>query len=63
MLRSIEEGYEIEPIVHASFNLFKDMRNQLVHGLTASDKYDIQTLGGKTRPSPSCLSSKPFHAL
>jgi len=47
LLRSIDEAYEIEPLVRESFNLFLDMRNQLIHGITTSDKYDIETSWGE----------------
>lgn len=47
MLHSINEAYEIEPIVQATFNLFLDMRNQLVHGITTSEKYNIETSWGQ----------------
>lgn len=47
MIRLIEEGYEIEPIVHDSLRLFLNMRNELVHGLTTSDRYNIHTRWGQ----------------
>lgn len=47
MLRLIEDGYEIEPTIHASLQLFLQMRNQLVHGLTTHDQYDIRTSWGQ----------------
>jgi len=43
MLRTIESSWEIEPTVHASLQLFLQMRNELVHGLTTNDQYDIHT--------------------
>lgn len=47
MLRCIEEAWEIEPIVKASFDLFLQSRNALVHGLTTSEKFDIRTHWGQ----------------
>lgn len=47
MIRLIEEGYEIEPIVHESLRFFLHMRNELVHGLTTSDRYNIHTRWGQ----------------
>jgi len=37
MLRAIEEVYEIEPTIHASLQLFLNMRNQLIHGITTHE--------------------------
>lgn len=47
MLRAIEEAWEIEPTVKASFDLFLWQRNQLIHGITTKDRYDIQTAWGQ----------------
>jgi hypothetical protein len=47
LLHSIDEAYEIEPLVRASFQLFLKMRNELVHGITMSEKYDIETSWGQ----------------
>ena len=47
MLRCIEEAWEIEPVVNASFQLFLQSRNALVHGLTTSEKFDIRTHWGR----------------
>lgn len=47
MLTAIEEGYDIEPAVHAALRLFLGMRNQLIHGVTTSEKYDIHTSWGQ----------------
>ena len=47
MLRSIEQGYEIDPTVHASLNLFLSMRNRLVHELTVDEQYDITAAWGQ----------------
>jgi len=47
MLAAIDEGYEIEPTVHAALRLFLSMRNELVHGVTTSDRYDIHTSWGQ----------------
>lgn len=43
MLKCIEEAYDIEPTIHKGFKLFLKMRNQLVHGITTSERYDIST--------------------
>lgn len=47
MLRSIEQGYQIEHRLHASLNLFLRMRNQLIHGLTTCEQYDIESTWGQ----------------
>lgn len=47
MLRTIELNWDIEPTVHASLQLFLQMRNELVHGLTTSEQYDIHTSWGQ----------------
>ena len=47
MLRTIESSREIEPTVKASLELFLQMRNELVHGLTTSEQYDIHTSWGQ----------------
>jgi hypothetical protein len=47
MLRAIESNWDIEPTVHASLQLFLQMRNKLVHGLTSSAQYDINTSWGQ----------------
>lgn len=47
MLRTIELNWVIEPTVHMSLQLFLEMRNQLVHGLTTSEQYDIHTSWGQ----------------
>ena len=47
MLAAIDEGYEIEPTVHAALRLFLSMRNELVHGVTTNDQYDIHTSWGQ----------------
>jgi hypothetical protein len=47
MLRVIEENWDIEPMIHRSLRLFLDMRNKLVHGLTMSEQYDINTEWGQ----------------
>lgn len=47
MFASMKEAWEIDPILDAGFQLFLDMRNQLVHGLTTSDRYDIKTYWGQ----------------
>jgi hypothetical protein len=47
MLRCIEEAWDIEPLVKASFELFLVNRNALVHGLTTSEQFDIRTWWGQ----------------
>jgi len=47
LLAAIDEGYEIEPLVRSSFDLFLQMRNQLIHGLLTSERYDINTDWGR----------------
>jgi hypothetical protein len=47
MLQSIEEAWEIEPIVKAGLQLFLEMRNRLVHGLTTDGQFDIRTDWGQ----------------
>jgi hypothetical protein len=46
MLKLIDESYEIVPELHAGLYLFKDMRNELVHGITTSEKYSIHSYWG-----------------
>jgi hypothetical protein len=47
MIAAIEEGYHVEPTVNAALRLFLDMRNQLVHGVTISERYNIHTSWGQ----------------
>ena len=47
MLHVIEQSWTIEPTVHASLRLFLKMRNELIHGLTTSERYDIHTSWGQ----------------
>lgn len=47
MIRSIEEGYDIDPILHQSMQLFLSMRNKLIHDLTTSNQYNIETSWGQ----------------
>jgi hypothetical protein len=47
MIRSIEDGYETDPIVNNCLRLFLEMRNKLIHGLTTSDQFDINTSWGQ----------------
>ena len=47
MILAIEEGYEIEPTVHASLKLLLEMRNKLVHELTRNEQYNIDTSWGQ----------------
>jgi hypothetical protein len=47
MLKSIEEAWEIDPTVRAGFELFLDMRNRLIHGITTDERFDIRTEWGE----------------
>lgn len=47
MIASIKEAWEIDPVLNDGLQLFLDMRNQLVHGLTTSDRCDIKTDWGQ----------------
>ncbi|MER9074776.1 hypothetical protein NKH80_18480 [Mesorhizobium sp. M0904] len=47
MIASMEEAWEIDPMVKAGFQLFLEMRNRLIHGLTTDDRFDIQTSWGQ----------------
>lgn len=47
MLHCIEEAYEIEPTLKEGLKLFLEMRNKLVHGITVSDEYNIDTQWGR----------------
>jgi hypothetical protein len=47
LINAIREAYDIEPIFNASLDLFLNMRNELTHGLTVSDRYDIRTSWGQ----------------
>jgi len=47
MLHAVDKGYEVDPMLRANLSMFLDMRNELVHGLTTSPRYDIQTAWGE----------------
>jgi hypothetical protein len=47
MLQSIEEAWEIHPLVKESFDLFLEHRNFLIHHIATSDQYDIRTNWGQ----------------
>lgn len=47
MLRSIEEAWEIDPMVKANFELFLENRNMLIHGITTSERFDMRTSWGQ----------------
>jgi hypothetical protein len=51
MLRAIESGWDIEPTIHTSLQLFLDMRNQLVHGLRRTCSTTSIQVGGRTKQS------------
>lgn len=47
MIWSIEEAWEIHPVLKAGIELFLQNRNLLVHGITTSERYDIRTRWGQ----------------
>jgi hypothetical protein len=47
LFRIVEQGYEIEPIVHRSLRGFIDMRNHFVHSLTTDDRTTIHDKWGQ----------------
>jgi hypothetical protein len=47
MLQSIEEAWEIHPLIKESFDLFLKHRNFLIHHIATSDQYDIRTNWGQ----------------
>jgi hypothetical protein len=62
MLRCMEEAWDIEPVVKASFELFLVNRNALIHGLTTSEKFDIRTRWGQ-KELASFLRFFDIHSL
>ncbi len=46
MIRSIEEAWDIHPLLKANLEIFLQNRNLLVHGITTDDRYDIRTRWG-----------------
>jgi hypothetical protein len=47
MLRSIEEAWMIHPVVKPNLDLFLEHRNLLIHGITTSERFDIDTVWGQ----------------
>ena len=47
LIRTIEESYELEPTFKVALEWFLAKRNQLVHGLTTHEQYDIDTDWGQ----------------
>jgi len=47
LIKAIREGHNVEPMFDASLDLFLNMRNELTHGLTVSERYDISTSWGQ----------------
>jgi hypothetical protein len=47
LLLCIEEAYDIEPTIHASFKVFLSMRNTLIYDIAVCSKYDINTSWGR----------------
>lgn len=47
LIHSMQEAFEIDETIKLALNVFLDMRNQLVHGITTKPKYDISTDWGQ----------------
>lgn len=47
MLKTIKAAWLLDPDFERHLELFKSMRNQLVHGLTTSDRYNISDSWGQ----------------
>jgi len=47
MLKSIEDGWDIDPLVKANFEIFLRNRNRLIHGLTTEPRFDIRSRWGQ----------------
>jgi hypothetical protein len=47
MLQCMQEAWEIHPLVKASFELFLEQRNKLIHGITTEERFDIRTTWGQ----------------
>lgn len=47
MITTIKAAWVLDPEFERHLELFKSMRNQLVHGLTTSDRYDISDHWGQ----------------
>lgn len=47
MILCIKEAWDIDPVLEAGIEMFREMRNLLIHEATTHDKYDIQTEWGK----------------
>ena len=47
LFMAIQESFEIESETKMAMDLFIDMRNQLIHGITTTQRYDINTDWGQ----------------
>lgn len=47
MFKIVQENFEMEPLVEASFDLFRENRNRIIHGITTEERYDIETKWGQ----------------
>jgi hypothetical protein len=47
LIRLIQDGYNIEPILKNGLELFLHMRNKLVHGITNDERYNIHDEWGR----------------
>jgi hypothetical protein len=61
MLKSIEEAWEIEPVLRENLRVFLANRNRLIHGITTEERFDIRTLWGQAE-LVSFLSFFGLHA-
>ena len=47
LLSAMKEAFDIEPEIKMALDLFRDMRNKLIHGITTTQRYDINTDWGQ----------------
>jgi len=47
LFAAIQESFEVEPEIKMAMDLFLKMRNELVHGITTTQRYDINTDWGQ----------------
>lgn len=47
LFSAMQEAFDIDPEVKMALDLFLDMRNTLVHGITTTERYDINTDWGQ----------------
>lgn len=47
MILCVKEAWDIDPVLEAGIEMFREMRNLLIHEATTHEKYDIQTEWGK----------------